>query len=222
MQRQSLDLCGVWRFQPDPGDEGERAGYPQPTHDIRLWREAHLPATFDRCHPGLEAYEGAAWFRRSVVAPADWQDRRVLLRFHGANYHTRVWVNGTAVGANEDGFLPFEFAVQDEIRFGEGNTFVVRVDNQRREGEVPGQQRGWRTYGGILREVELVATDRFSLDYVEVRAFPTDEGGYLQLFGYAHNGTTADPIAAVSGQVVDGEGRPLAELHSGPLTISAG
>ena len=72
MKRQSLDLCGVWRFQPDPGNEGERAGYARPRYDVRLWREARLPATFDRCHPGLEAYEGAAWFRpaKGIRGPA--------------------------------------------------------------------------------------------------------------------------------------------------------
>ena len=29
MPRQTLDLCGLWRFQPDPGREGEQAGYQQ-------------------------------------------------------------------------------------------------------------------------------------------------------------------------------------------------
>ena len=109
MLGQNLDLCGMWRFQPDPGREGKQAGYHTPDYDVRQWREVRLPATFEDCHPGLEAYEGAGWFRRTVTVPAGWHGQRVLVRFQGVNYHAQVWVNGQKVGENLDGFLPFDW-----------------------------------------------------------------------------------------------------------------
>ena len=39
LARQQIDLNALWRFQPDPGWEGERAGYPDPGYDHRRWRE---------------------------------------------------------------------------------------------------------------------------------------------------------------------------------------
>jgi len=88
MSRESIDLCGIWKFQPDPSGEGEPAGYFSPEYDDRLWRQARLPAVFEDCGPGLETYEGAGWFRRRLTVPAAWQGRRVVLRFQGAWYHT--------------------------------------------------------------------------------------------------------------------------------------
>ncbi len=181
MDREQLDLTGLWRCRPDVMEEGVAAGWFEPAHDCRRWREVRVPCTFDRCGPGMASYEGTVWFRRAFRVPAPWEGRRVVCRFHGANYHTRLWVNGAPVGANEDGFLPFEFPLDEELRFGEENVLVVRVNNERRQGEVPGLERGWRPFGGILRPVELAATDRLHLARVRVVAEPADGAGRLVL-----------------------------------------
>ena len=92
------------------------------------------------------------------------------MRFAGVNYQASVWVNGRHVGEHSDGFLPFAFAVQDALHWGEESTLVVRADNIRHKGEVPGLQRGWRPDGGNLREVELIAMDPVHLDHVSIVA----------------------------------------------------
>lgn len=91
------------------------------------------------------------------------------------NYHSRVWINGELAGGNDDGFLPFEFNVSRDVEFGEENSLVVYVDNYPVEEELPGDGPGWRPYGGILREIDLVATSKRHIDDVSVRAEP-DEG----------------------------------------------
>ncbi len=196
---QIKSLCGLWRFQPDLTDEGEAQGYFRLDHDARRWREVTLPASFEACMPALDTYEGVGWFRRLVDVPADWQGRRVSLRFQGVNDRASVWVNGVHLGDHEGGFLPFEWDVQDLLRWGQDNLVVVCADNRRRPGDVPGLQRGWRGWGGILREVELVATDLLYLEHVRMVAEPVDQGGRLVAQVQVKNGRPQ--VAAVQLQV---------------------
>jgi len=220
--REHLDLCGVWKFQPDLAGEGEQAAYFDPHHDDRLWRQVRLPCTFETCHPGLDTYEGHGWFRRALTVPAHWQGKRIVLHLAGANYHTAVWINGRAVGENLDGFLPFEFPVQHLVQPGSENVIVVRVDNLRRAQDVPGLQRGWRTFGGILREVELQATELFHLDQVAIVAEPTRGSGRLSIRARVQNERTHGAVARLAVAVMDAEGQALANLPPEPVSCPAG
>ena len=153
-QRDSIDLSGLWRFAPDAFDDGERMGYAAAEVDTRRWREVSVPCTFDDCLPQLAAYEGKGWFCREIDVPVDWLARHLALRFEGVNYGAKVWVNGQLAGAHQGGFLRFELPVNGLFAAGR-NVIAVCADNTRRHGEVPGKERGWRPYGGILREVAL-------------------------------------------------------------------
>ncbi|MFN2109259.1 MAG: glycoside hydrolase family 2 protein, partial [Anaerolineae bacterium] len=217
-----LDLCGLWLFQPDPADEGERLGYFRADYSARFWREVRLPADFETCHPALDAYEGTGWFRRVLTIPETWRDKRVALNFEGVNYHAKAWVNDHCVGEHLDGFLPFAFAVQEHLNFGAENVIAVRVDNIRRQGEVPGLQRGWRTFGGILREVSLMATNKLTIDHVAAIAEPLTRGGVLSLDVTVKNDHVAEVFAQLTAVLRDAEGRMLAQLPALPMTVSAG
>lgn len=156
--RRVYDLCGVWRFQIDAYEEGERLGYAAEHCDIRYWREVLVPCAFDDIAPEMCGYEGVGWFRREFELMEDPSLRYVALQFEGVNYNAQVWVNGQRVGEHRGGFLGFTLPIHQVARLGQ-NVIVVRADSTRRKGEVPGLKRGWRTYGGILREVSLVSTD---------------------------------------------------------------
>ena len=228
MSRESIDLCGIWKFQPDPTGEGERADYFASACDDARWRQARLPAVFEDCAPGLDTYEGTGWFRRRLTVPATWQDRRVLLRFQGVNYHADVWINGDKVGENQDPFLPFAFPIHDHLRFGGDNLIAVRVDNVRRQGEVPGIERGWRTYGGILREVELEATDLFYIEQVAISAepgelpAPLDQSGRLSVCIRVRNERPERELARISIQVRDASGKSIARSTTSAATVKPG
>jgi GNAT superfamily N-acetyltransferase len=194
MLRETLDLTGVWRFLVDPYVEGEKAGYSQPDPDVRLWREVAVPSAFDACAPGMTAYQGAGWFVRRFDAPAEWRGRRVAVRFEGVNYNAAVWLNGVELGRHTGGFLPFEFETGGALRLDAPNVLAVLADNTRRPDEVPGTLRGWRPYGGILREVTLVSSHPVHL--AEVRCV-------AQLDGSASGTVTLD-LEIASGAVAAG------------------
>lgn len=218
--RVAHDLTGLWRFQPDAYGEGEKAGYPQPGCDVRRWREVRLPCAFDECGPGMAGYEGAGWFRRSFDAPAEWAGRRVAVRFEGVNNQARVWLNGALAGGSDDPFLPFELPIQELLRPGEEHVIVVRADNTRRAGEVPGLERGWRPYGGILREVRLVVTNLLRVAGLHVLAEPAPAGGSLRLDVRLENGRPADADVTVTAEVLLGN-EALARLSSAPISLAA-
>jgi beta-glucuronidase len=214
MQRDSIDLCGTWLFQPDVYDEGEPLGYHAPDCETRQWREVVLPAPLEAGLSETEWYEGAGWYRRTVRVPDEWVDKRITLQFAGVNYHATVWVNGTLVGSHIDGFLPFSFPVNEALQTGQQNLIAVRVDNVRRAGEVPGRERGWRPYGGILREVTLAATNQVYIVGTCVVATPGADGGTLRIECTISNASNTDREIAATVTVVDGQGAECALLDS--------
>ncbi|MGC9467680.1 MAG: GNAT family N-acetyltransferase [Anaerolineae bacterium] len=205
-----IDLTGLWRFQPDPAGLGQDYGYTHLDYDHYRWREVRLPADFETAHPALETYEGAGWFRRWVAVPDSWRGRRVCLHFEGVSARARVWVNGYDVGSCEDPFLPFDLDVRGQLSPGRENLLVVRVDNVRRSGDVPGRRRGWRNFGGILREVRLKATDPCYIDHVHTLAEPTEEGGRLDLEALVTNGRGDGVEVVLVAEVADMEGTVVA------------
>lgn len=220
--REEIDVTGLWRFQPDAYDEGERRGFFEPGFDCARWREVRVPCCFDECGPGMASYEGAGWFRRTLELPVVWRDRRVVARFEGVNYHARVWVNGQPAGAHEDGFLRFELPIDRLLRWGEPNVVAVRADNTRRKGEVPGMQRGWRPFGGILRGVSLVATDRLYISHLVVKAEPAPDGGAVAVRALLVNERSEAAEAALSVEVIGKDGVTLHAFSAEPVRLGAG
>lgn len=221
MPREYIDLCGVWKFKPNPWGRGEDETYARRDYDPRRWPEVRLPCDFDSCAPGLESYEGTAWFRRNVIIPEHWRGRRVILRFEGVNYHAKVWVNGAEAGEHQDGFLPFELPVHDLAEFGRENLIVVRADNVRRECDVPGLQRGWRTFGGILREVGLIATDPLHIAHSTIVAEPSPDGGRLSIRIEIVNDRPEAVEADLTARI-EWNGETVASIESQSVTPAAG
>jgi beta-galactosidase/beta-glucuronidase len=210
MERMRLS---AWRFAPDPFESGELQGYFEPDRDDSLWTPIQVPCIFDLCLPSLASYEGTGWFRCRTKVPPEWSERRVVVRFGAVNYHAKVWVNGHLAGENRDGFLPFEVPL-DRSQLESGELVVaVRADNWRRMGEVPGMERGWRPFGGILREVELVADDPLRIEAMGIMAEPD---GRFQASLEVVNGRDAAVVALLRFTVADRDGRNLAEVWSPP------
>lgn len=214
-----LDLTGLWRFQPDPYKEGEGLGWTAPDCDVRFWREVRVPCVFDRCGPTMPGYEGRGWFRREVTIPSDWQGKRIELGFGAVNYQARVWVNGQFVGRHDDGFLPFSFPIEAFVTPGETAMIVVEADSERLPGEVPGKERGWRPYGGILREVTLTVRDRLHLEQVTVQG---DAGGRFTVQANVMNARAEAATAELSVIITDAAGVEMARCMVEPINLVSG
>lgn len=206
--QQKIDLTGTWMFQPSSLEQGVEEEFYQADYNTDHWFTVSIPSSFDDGLYGQRFEESPAWYKRSFYVPESWRGKRVAIRFEGVNFHTKIWVNGVLAGENDDGFLPFTIVVSDKVQYGEMNAIAVYVDNYRFPDDIPGKQLGWRSYGGILREVELIHTDLRYVDRVAITAIPGDEQrGKLHLRILVRNeGEYADSLAlSIAVKELDGK-----------------
>ena len=175
--RKSMSLNGTWNYIIDPYqngfydyrrkpfDESEtgKGGYYddlQPTnkgelieYDFEHSPTLNVPGDWNSQAPELKFYEGTIWYRRHFNVQPE-KGKRYLIYFAAANYETHVYLNGKKLGMHKGGFTPFQFDVTNQLKSGE-NSIVVKVDNTRKQDEVPTINTDWWNYGGITRDVYL-------------------------------------------------------------------
>jgi beta-glucuronidase len=185
--RASQDLSGPWTWSIDPyrdgqaGFHGGETGTGHRRHDdtdvarrrkadpLALYEydmdaapSAMLPSSWLTHTPQMRHYQGLVWYqRRFDTAVAHGQ--RSFLRFGAVNYSAEVWLNGRRLGRHEGGFTPFAFEVTGLLRE-RGNRLVVAADSARTDRDVPPPVTDWETYGGITRDVRLLALPQTFID----------------------------------------------------------
>ena len=130
-----LNLNGEWDFALDLSGSGEERGLPQGTGFdnkiiVPFAPESRLSGV------GFTDFINAAWYKRTIVPPAQWQGKRVLIHFEACDHTSTVWVNGEKVGAHEGGYTPFTLDITDLLKPGE-NLLVVRARDHQRSGQQP-------------------------------------------------------------------------------------
>ncbi len=178
-----------------------------------------VPGDWNSQRLELSLYEGTIWYKtRFVAQPAG--DRRRFLHFGAANYEAIVYVNGQLLGRHVGGFTAFEFELTSVLEAGE-NVVIVKVDDQRRRDGVPTVNTDWYNFGGLTRDVLLVAVPRtFIKDYfVQLEKGSLDRiGGWVQLDGPSAGGQPVQlriaELGLELGLTTDSAGRAV--FSSGP------
>lgn len=166
------------------------------------WRYPHKldwPRIRDR-QSGKDDYNPVSSYRRKFTLPANWKERRVILRFDGVYSAYYVWVNGRKVGYAEDSKLPSEFDVTDFVKEGE-NTLAVEVYRWC-DGSYLEDQDMTR-YSGIFRDVTLWSMPKDGIWDFTVKTIPVDgyENWILEL--ELENGDSASLYDAQNKKVAD-------------------
>ena len=229
--RRHASLDGSWHVVVDPFETGARDIFGNPNargfhlgedpstrwsaeYDFANSPTLEVPGDWNSQREDLLWYEGTLWYwRRLPPVPSG---ERYFLHFGGANYAAEVWLNGTRLGEHVGGFTPFEFEVTDLLT-GNDDFVVVRVENQRRRDRVPTLDSDWWNYGGLTREVYLVATPRVLIRDWFLRLDADDERVHVEVsLDGAEAGTGVEiDLGGVTGTItVDAEGK-------GSTTIAA-
>jgi hypothetical protein len=146
---------GAWQIVFDRTNEG---GAKQWAREKSFPREQQREITVPSCWELLEKdYEGVAFYRRTFKVPPSWRGKVVRVQFDAVHFRAEVWLNDTAVGFHEGGFRPFEFRVDDLLKFDGENTLILRVvgpilmQNKRVDDMGPMETPQWRgaIAGGI-------------------------------------------------------------------------
>ena len=102
-------------------------------------------------------------YRRDFTLPADWNGKRVKLRFDAVSSHCEVKVNGRIIGSHEGSFVPFEFDVTSAVKAG-NNHLEVAVQCQTISDMLAcTSQYAGHPVGGIIRKVTLFALPAVNL-----------------------------------------------------------
>lgn len=201
--RASLDLDGDWHTIVDPYQFGlynfhhelRGNGYFQDVqpvagsdalydYNFALAPTLKVPGDWNTQNPRLYYYEGLLWYERHFDYKPD-ANKRVFFHVGAANYQAKLFVNGKHICDHEGGFTPFDCEVTDVLKPGE-NSAVIAVDNTRHAEGVPTEETDWWNYGGLTRDVSLVAVPKTFIDDYDLHLSRTDHAtieGYVHLIG---------------------------------------
>jgi len=192
--RTAITLNGSWHFIVDPYEIGLKARFYMNArlkeknelieYDFDKSDTLNVPGDWNTQKKELFFYEGPVWYEKSFFYHKR-EHTRVIVNFGAANYFTRVYLNGEALGEHEGGFTPFNFEITGKIRDGD-NFLMVEVNNARRRDAVPALNTDWWNYGGLTRDVALVEEpETFIQDYVVQLAKGSSEeiAGWVLLNG---------------------------------------
>ena len=112
---------------------------------IREKRTADCPAGAQSgFYPG-----GIYTYEKVFFAPEKWKTQDVALEFEGIYGTARVWINGSLVHTNRNGYMGFMIDLKPWISYGQENVIKIDVDNSCQ----PNSR--WYTGSGIYRDVNL-------------------------------------------------------------------
>ncbi len=197
---ETVSLCGLWWFQTDSGNVGEKLRWYGSDQSIDAWHKVRVPHTW-QVVPAFVEYRGVAWYRRTFDVPSEWQNST----FHTAT----IWVNGERAGEHvRKGYTAFVLDITHLLRWGSSNTITVRVDNAFNDHMIPrGRSSDWAHDGGIYRPVQLLITPKTFVERVDIEAFPdlASRDGKLAVTAYIRNTGLKSWTGRASFRAVDDE-----------------
>ena len=141
VQKPVISLSGKgWEMKRGITEEEIKCGRYMPE-----WREVTVPVQ-PELHPIEEKYA----YRRYVTVPEDWNEKRIFLRFEGANGLARIYLNGKQIKTHYGGFVSWDCEITEFVRAGE--TFLITVLMEDKAGEI-----SVFNYGGLVRDVLMYA-----------------------------------------------------------------
>lgn len=158
-QRVELSLNEGWQFTKDLYSITDEA-----SNKIVRWENISLPHTWNAADvmddkPGY--YQGACWYKKNIYINNSFASKELSLFFEGVNQVAEIFVNGKPAAIHKGGYTGFSVSLKGLLHF-EGiknsNEIVVKVDNSFNE-NIPPLSADFTFYGGIYRDVYLVATE---------------------------------------------------------------
>jgi beta-galactosidase len=252
-----LSLNGNWKFNWVATPDERIKDFYKTNFNDAAWRTIPVPSNWEMQGYGTPVYVSAGYpfaidpprvtseppknytaykernsvgqYRKTIILPEKWQNRRVFIHFSGVQSAFYVWVNGQKVGYSQGSMEVSEFDITDFVtpnrhsREG-GNPPIsvqIAVEVYRWcDGSYLEDQDMWRT-SGIHRDVYLYSTDNVRISDFAVRTVLDEdyENATLQIKPElkSYNGNTLKNWT-VEAQLFDNENNAVLE---NPLTQDA-
>ncbi|XP_023221887.1 beta-glucuronidase-like [Centruroides sculpturatus] len=232
--RDSKLLDGIWNFRTADAQDQERGfrekWYLKPLSQTGNIIPMPVPSSYNDItqNKTIRDFIGWVWYDREFFVPSFWisDSRRVVIRFGGAHYNTRVFLNGQSIVNHTGGHLPFYADVTKILKNG-SNLLTVALNNTLTPSTVPqgsvvyekDEQRyppGYHVqnvnfdffnYAGIHRSVVLYSTPIYYIDDVTVSTDFQNSTGLVDYVIYSNKNINQ---AACKIDVFDKHSRPVA------------
>ncbi len=233
--RQDQELPSGWKFikkdvaLTEPTDSWSNVIIPH------TWNSKREDESVDINDPHIAEgyYSGPCWYEKSLDIPADWQGKRVFIRFEAASLVSKTYLNGQLLGEHRGGFTAFCYELTSSLHFGATNELRIQVDNSRpkdHNDQVVSPLYGDFDHdGGLYRPVHLIVTNPLCISPLEM-ATPgvflttkslSDAAAQVEIKTLVSNGATGTSILEVKSVVTDADGKVVAR-QSTPATVAAG
>lgn len=214
-----------WKFSPSEiADAEKRELQDKDWQKIVLPHTWNVEDTFDD-EPGYR--RGTSWYRRELNLNSNFKNRRIFLYFEAANHTADVFVNERFLGQHIGGYTAFVFDITDFVEFDKPNLIAVKVDNTH-DRDKPPIDGDFTMYGGIYRDVWLIATDEVYFKVtnfassgvkIETPQVSTDSAN-VKISGTAVNSSRKAKQIEIVNTIFDAENRNIASTNSN-LKINA-
>ncbi|QOD61954.1 DUF4982 domain-containing protein [Polaribacter haliotis] len=127
------------------------------------WDSITLPHT-PKIEPKIvnNQWQGISWYAKTFLLSDEMKNKKLFLNFEGAMNIAEVWINNKKLIKHQGGYLPFTVDFTDDAIFDKENTIHVKLNNKDNPitGPKPLKTLDFNTYGGIYRNVWLVAKNK--------------------------------------------------------------
>lgn len=149
-----VNLNGTWQFRFDKENAGEGAGWAAGKTEFP--ERITVPFPWGSKLSGLENKADIGWYQRAVKVPDSWKGKRVFLVVGACDWLTKGWFDGQLLGEHRGGYTPFEFELTPNVKWGEDQQIVLRVDDTAHDFKLYGKQ-GYGDAKGIWQTAYLEA-----------------------------------------------------------------
>ena len=163
-QRSKTNLNENWSYLENDTDKLSTA------NQTKNWTVLNLPHSWNSedATDNTPGYRRAAsWYEKQLIMPAIDANMVYQLYFEGSNITTKVYVNGKEAGNHIGGYIGFTIDITHLLKQG-NNEVAVRVDNSYNPEIIPSQKSDFTIYGGITRDVWLLALPKNHIDNLKI------------------------------------------------------
>jgi len=182
-----INLNGPWQFRFDKENAGENANWF--SAGVEFPETITVPFPWGSKLSGVSNAAHIAWYRRSITVPESWRGKRVFLVVGACDWLTRGWLDGRKLGEHQGGYTPFEFELTPDVKWGQEQQLVLRVDDSPHPFKLEGKQ-GYGEAKGIWQTVYLEA--RPALHLTSIHYVPDIDTGKVTVKGRLSDAAAAN------------------------------
>lgn len=143
--RESYNISRDWKFFTHSENQSQLVNLP---HQWNL----------DALSGRTDYFRGNGNYMRYIDAKPEWKDKRVFIRFGGANLVADLLINGRYVGRHKGGGEAFTFEIGNYLNYNGRDLVWVVVDNAKDLDVMP-TAGNHIEYGGLYREAEIIVQE---------------------------------------------------------------